>query len=64
MQNDDVLLERKDRVAIVTFNRPQRSNAFDEGMWAGLGAGRFAVAVASSACRGGHRVREEFLRGV
>lgn len=36
MQNDDILLERKDRVAIVTFNRPQRSNAFDEGMWAGL----------------------------
>jgi enoyl-CoA hydratase/carnithine racemase len=36
MQNDDVLLEQKDRVAVVTFSRPQRSNAFDEHMWVQL----------------------------
>jgi len=36
MQNSDVLLERKDRVAVVTFNRPERRNAFDENMWTGL----------------------------
>ena len=36
MQNDDVLLEQKDHVAIVTFNRPQRRNAFHERMWTAL----------------------------
>ena len=32
----DILLERKDRVAIVTFDRPERRNAFDETMWTAL----------------------------
>jgi methylglutaconyl-CoA hydratase len=36
MQNGHVLLERKNHVAVVTFNRPERRNAFDENMWAGL----------------------------
>jgi methylglutaconyl-CoA hydratase len=36
MQNYNVLLERKNHVAVVTFNRPQRRNAFDEHMWAGM----------------------------
>ncbi|PKN69837.1 MAG: hypothetical protein CVU54_07320 [Deltaproteobacteria bacterium HGW-Deltaproteobacteria-12] len=36
MQNDNVLLEHKGHVAVVTFNRPQRRNAFNEQMWAGL----------------------------
>jgi enoyl-CoA hydratase/carnithine racemase len=36
MQQDNVLLERKDHIAVVTFNRPQRRNAFDEKMWMGL----------------------------
>ncbi len=36
MQENDVFLERKDHIAIVTFNRPGRKNAFDENMWAGL----------------------------
>jgi enoyl-CoA hydratase/carnithine racemase len=36
MQNDYLLLERKDHIAVITFNRPQRRNAFDEHMWAGL----------------------------
>ena len=36
MQNYNILLERKGSVAIVTFNRPQRRNAFDEHMCAEL----------------------------
>ncbi len=32
----NILLERKDHVAVVTFNRPERRNAFDEHMWTGL----------------------------
>ena len=36
MQHEGVLLERKDHVAVVTFNRPGRRNAFDENMWTGL----------------------------
>jgi enoyl-CoA hydratase len=36
MQNYNVLLEHKEHAAVVTFNRPQRRNAFDEQMWAGL----------------------------
>ncbi|HEY5522631.1 MAG TPA: enoyl-CoA hydratase/isomerase family protein [Desulfuromonadaceae bacterium] len=36
MQNYGVLLERKDRIAVVTFTRPNRRNAFDEHMWTEL----------------------------
>lgn len=36
MQNYNILLERKGSVAIVTFNRPQRRNAFDGHMCAEL----------------------------
>ncbi len=33
MKNDSILLERKEKVAIVTINRPQKRNAFDEGLF-------------------------------
>ena len=36
MQKSGVLLERKDRIAVITFTRPNRRNAFDEHMWTGL----------------------------
>lgn len=32
-----VLLERTGKIAVVTFNRPEKKNAFDERMWASLG---------------------------
>lgn len=31
-----VCLERKDKVALITFNRPERRNAFNDAMWSGL----------------------------
>ncbi|MCE5212687.1 MAG: enoyl-CoA hydratase/isomerase family protein [Deltaproteobacteria bacterium] len=33
MKNDSIILERKGKVAIVTINRPQKRNAFDEGLF-------------------------------
>jgi enoyl-CoA hydratase/carnithine racemase len=36
MSEYGVRLERKDKVAVITFNRPERRNAFNEAMWSGL----------------------------
>lgn len=33
MKNDGIILERKGKVVIVTINRPQKRNAFDEGLF-------------------------------
>lgn len=33
---DSVLLEFRDRCAVITLNRPDKRNAFDQDMWAGL----------------------------
>jgi enoyl-CoA hydratase len=33
MKNDGIILERKGQVVIVTINRPQKRNAFDEGLF-------------------------------
>ncbi len=37
MPEEGILLEKKDKVAIVTINRPQRRNAFNEHMFLALG---------------------------
>jgi enoyl-CoA hydratase/carnithine racemase len=37
MPTDTLLLARKDDIATVTLNRPQRLNALDRGMWEALG---------------------------
>lgn len=37
MANGTVLLERRDRVAVITLQRPERRNAMNVGMWAALG---------------------------
>ena len=31
-----VSLERRGKIAVITFNRPERRNAFNEAMWSGL----------------------------
>ena len=31
-----VCLERRGKVALITFDRPERRNAFNEAMWSGL----------------------------
>ena len=36
MESDRILVERRDGVSILTFNRPDRSNAFDDSMTAAL----------------------------
>lgn len=36
MSDQRIVLERRDRVVILTFNRPERLNAFDESMFANL----------------------------
>jgi enoyl-CoA hydratase len=38
MTEQRIILERKDRVAVVTLNRPQRQNAFDRAMFMELGS--------------------------
>ena len=36
MSEHGVCCERKDKIAVITFNRPERRNAFNEAMWSGL----------------------------
>ena len=33
MQDDSILVERRDRIAVVTVNRPESRNAMTMGMW-------------------------------
>ncbi|MCU0848661.1 MAG: enoyl-CoA hydratase/isomerase family protein [Spirochaetes bacterium] len=36
MPDDGILLEYRERIAVLTFNRPDKKNAFNSEMWAGL----------------------------
>jgi enoyl-CoA hydratase/carnithine racemase len=36
MQNGAITIERQDRIAVITLNRPDRMNSFNESIWHAL----------------------------